>query len=470
MHGYENPLVTRYASPEMSALFGRDRKFGTWRRLWLALAEAEKELGLEITDDQLGQMKAALDDIDYDRAREIEKQTRHDVMAHIKTFAEAAPEAAPIIHLGATSCFVADNTDCIILKEALGKVRAGLLSVISGLSEFARRHADDPVRGYTHFQVAQPTTAGKRACLWLQDAVMDIEDLDAALGKLAFRGVKGTTGTQASFMALFDNDEEKVKKLDSLVAGKMGFEKVWPVTGQTYPRKQDIRVLNVLAGIAASAMKFASDIRLLQHRGELFEPFGKGQVGSSAMAYKRNPMRSERIESIGRYVLTVAQNGPLTAAGQWLERTLDDSANRRIVLAEAFLAVDGILRIWANIADGMVFMKKRAAYHLGLDMPFIATENLIMAAVKAGGDRQEAHEAVRKATDGLPDGDPKDAADELLRRLKADPMFKNVNLPDHLDPNKYVGRAPGQTREFLSTVVKPLLAGTKTEKPQDLDV
>ncbi len=477
MDKYENPLTSRYASAEMSGLFGDLKKFSTWRKLWVALAEAQKELGLDITKGQLDEMRANVDKIDMARAAEIEKQTRHDVMAHIRTFGEAAPSAAPVIHLGATSAFVGDNTDCIILRDALGLVRKRILTVINALAEFAKKYKSLPCRGYTHFQSAQPTTVGKRACLWLQDLVSDLADLDYVMDTLRFRGAKGTTGTQASYLKLFDNDEKKVVELDRLVAEKMGFDEAhtWPVTGQTYPRKQDARVLALLSGIAAGSMKFAADMRLLAHRGELYEPMGKKQVGSSAMAYKRNPMRSERITSIGRYVITIALNGPLTAASQWMERTLDDSANRRIVLAEAFLAIDGILLIYGNIAGGIHVDKERVLRHVKLDTHLFASEDLLIEVVKAGGDRQEAHELIRKHSReinelGLPVEETNQRLNEVLAKEKMFKDVKNVITELDLNPAKHVGLAPAQVERFLAEHVNPVLEKETVERPSDLDV
>lgn len=479
METYENPLITRYASKEMSALFSPKKKFSTWRQLWVTLAESQKRLGLNIiTDEQLKQMRDNVDNIDFDRAREIEKETRHDVMAHIRAFGEVAPDAEPIIHLGATSAFVTDNTDCIVIKEALELTRKRLAMIADELCTFALDHAKRPCRGYTHFQVAQPTTVGKRACLWLQDLMIDIEDMTHLLETIKFRGAKGTTGTQASYLALFDGDMENVEQLDRLMARKFGFgENNWAVTGQTYPRKQDARVLNVLAGIGASAMKFAVDLRLLSNRGEMFEPFGKGQVGSSAMPYKRNPMRSERITALGRYLITISLNGALTASSQWFERTLDDSANRRIVIAEAFLAVDGILRIYHSIAAGLDIDETRIARHVDEDLPWIMTENLMMEVVKAGGNRQEAHEAIRKCTgkvrEDMPDAKPAEVGAALLKLISEDDAFKDVKVPEELKAEDYIGHAYRQTRNFVRKQVRPVvqdLVSDDDEKPAELEV
>ncbi len=392
---YESPLNSRYASKEMQELFSPDMKFRTWRRLWIALAEAEKELGLNITDEQIEELKKYKDDINYDVAEIKEKEFRHDVMAHIHAYGEQCPNARPIIHLGATSCYVGDNTDIIIMTEALKLIKQKLICVISKLSDFAMKYKDLPTLGYTHYQPAQLVTVGKRATLWIQDLLMDVEDLDYILSNMKLLGSKGTTGTQASFLSLFENDHEKVRKLDMLIAKKMGFDNVFPVSGQTYTRKLDSRILNLLSTIAQSAYKFSNDLRLLQSMKEIEEPFEKHQIGSSAMAYKRNPMRSERIGALARYVIVDALNPAITASTQWFERTLDDSANKRISVPEAFLAVDAILSIYINIADGMVVYPRVIEKHVLEELPFMATENIMMEAVKRGGDRQELHERIR---------------------------------------------------------------------------
>jgi adenylosuccinate lyase len=475
METYENPLVTRYASREMAELFGEKKKFSTWRALWVALAEAEKELGLDITAEQINQMKthSEITGAGLKRAAEIEKETRHDVMAHIRAYGEEAPAAAPIIHLGATSAYVTDNTDLLILRDAMELVRPRLVAVIRELAAFAEKWKTLPCVGYTHYQSAQPVTVGKRACLWIQDLISDLADLDYVFESSAFLGVKGATGTQASFLALFDGNAAKVGKLETLVAKKMGYKKIFPVAGQTYPRKLDARMLNVLAGIASSAMKFANDVRLLAHDGEMQEPTGSGQVGSSAMAYKRNPMRSERIVSLGRFLITLSANAHFTAANQWLERTLDDSANRRIVLSESFLAAEAVLIIYGNVASGLKVNESAVKKHVEQALPYFATENLIMAAVKRGANRQSVHEAVRRITRDIqnsPAFDSETGGAELVRRMRAESAFGGVDFGELLVARDYVGLAPNQVDEFLEKSVKPALKGQKIEKPKDLKV
>ncbi len=459
---YSSPLVARYASREMLEVFSEQRKISTWRLLWTELAQAQCELGLPVTEEQVNAMRRSISDIDFEDAAEEERRIRHDVMAHIRTFAKACPEAAGVIHLGATSCFVADNTDLIMFRDGCRLVRAGLVNLIAALARFAEEHAGLPALAYTHFQPAQLTTVGKRACLWLHDVMMDLDDLEHFLATLGFRGVKGTTGTQASFLKLFDGDHEKVKELDRRVTESLGFSFSYPVTGQTCPRKIDARLLNILAGIAVSASKFAGDMRLLAHERELEEPFEKEQVGSSAMAYKRNPMRSERISSLARVVITLASNPLHTAASQWLERTLDDSAGRRIVIPEAFLGVDAILSLFRNVASGLVVNPGVILANASAEIDSMATENILMAAVKAGGDRQELHERIRvhsraAAREQKETGRPSD----LLDRIQGDEAFTGIigkiDLETIRDPALYVGRAPEQVHEFLDEIVKPAL-------------
>ncbi|HIU44606.1 MAG TPA: adenylosuccinate lyase [Candidatus Ventrousia excrementavium] len=457
---YQSPLSSRYASDEMQRLFSAQFKFSTWRRLWLMLAESEKELGLNITDEQLDEMRAHLDDIDFEAAAKHEKRLRHDVMAHVHTFGEVCPKAMPIIHLGATSCYVGDNTDIIIMREALKLVRDKLVSVVRVLADFAQQYKDLPTLGFTHFQPAQPTTVGKRAALWLNDLLLDLQELEFVQSTLLPRGVKGTTGTQASFLELFDGDYQKVKELDRLVARKMGFERSVPVSGQTYSRKTDSRVVNLLAQIAQSAHKFSNDIRLLAHLKEVEEPFEKTQIGSSAMAYKRNPMRSERIASLARYLIVDAQNPAVTAATQWFERTLDDSANKRISVAEAFLACDAVLSLYLNVASGLVVYPKVIEKHLRAELPFMATENIMMDAVKRGGDRQELHERIRQHS--MEAGrvvKMEGGENDLLDRIAADPAFgvTREELEKHMNPADFVGCAPMQVENFLHEQVQPVL-------------
>lgn len=457
---YTSPLSERYPSKEMKYLFSPDKKFRTWRELWIALATAEKELGLDITQEQIDELIANKDDINYEVARAREKEVRHDVMSHVYAYGQQCPKAKGIIHLGATSCYVGDNTDMIIMKEALQLIRTKLINVLEALSEFAIDNKDLPTLGFTHFQPAQPTTVGKRATLWMQDLVMDLDDLDHVLGSLKLLGSKGTTGTQASFMELFEGDTDKCKALDASIAHQMGFDGCYPVSGQTYSRKVDSRVLNVLAGIAQSAHKFSNDIRLLQHLKEIEEPFEKSQIGSSAMAYKRNPMRSERIAALARFVIADTINPAVTAATQWFERTLDDSANKRLSVSEAFLAVDGIMELYLNVASGLVIYPKVIEQRLMSELPFMATENIMMDAVKAGGDRQELHERIRvhsmEAGRQVKEfGKPND----LLERIAADPAFNTdlEKLQKIMDPANFVGRAPQQTEEFVNEVIYPIL-------------
>ena len=457
---YESPLNSRYASKEMKFIFSPDMKFRTWRRLWIALAESEKELGLNITEDQINQMKSHVDDINYEVAEAREKEVRHDVMSHVFAYGEQCPLAKPIIHLGATSCYVGDNTDVIVMTEALKLVKKKLVNVIDKLAKFADEYKDMPTLGFTHFQPAQLTTVGKRACLWIQEFLMDLEDIDYQLSKTKLLGSKGTTGTQASFLELFDNDHAKCRKLDLLIAEKMGFAGCFPVSGQTYSRKLDSQMLNILSGIAQSAHKFSNDIRLLQHLKEIEEPFEKNQIGSSAMAYKRNPMRSERIASLSRYVIADAQNAAMTAAEQWFERTLDDSANKRISVPEAFLAVDSILNICINVSEGLVVYPKVIEQRIQKELPFMATENIMMDAVKKGGDRQELHERIRThSMEAAKRVKMEGAENDLLERIASDPAFmlNSEELAGILDARKFVGRAPEQTKEFIEEFVVPVL-------------
>ena len=461
---YTSPLSERYASKEMQYIFSPDKKFRTWRKLWIALAETEKELGLDITDEQIEELKAHADDINYDVAKEREKVVRHDVMSHVYAYGKQCPKAKGIIHLGATSCYVGDNTDIILMSEALEIVRKKLINVIAELAKFADEHKNLPTLAFTHFQPAQPTTVGKRATLWMQEFMMDLEDLEYVKGSLKLLGSKGTTGTQASFLELFDGDQETIDKIDPMIAKKMGFETCYPVSGQTYSRKVDTRVVNVLAGIAASAHKMSNDIRLLQHLKEIEEPFEKTQIGSSAMAYKRNPMRSERIASLSRYVMVDAMNPAITSATQWFERTLDDSANKRLSVPEGFLAIDGILDLCLNVVDGLVVYPKVIEKRLMSELPFMATENIMMDAVKAGGDRQELHERIRELSmEAGRNVKEKGLDNNLLELIAADPAF-NLSLAElqkTMDPAKYVGRAPVQVEAYLNNVVNPMLEANK---------
>ena len=461
---YTSPLSERYASKEMQYIFSPDKKFRTWRKLWIALAETEKELGLDITDEQIEELKAHADDINYDVAKEREKVVRHDVMSHVYAYGKQCPKAKGIIHLGATSCYVGDNTDIILMSEALEIVRKKLINVIAELAKFADEHKNLPTLAFTHFQPAQPTTVGKRATLWMQEFMMDLEDLEYVKGSLKLLGSKGTTGTQASFLELFDGDQETIDKIDPMIAKKMGFETCYPVSGQTYSRKVDTRVVNVLAGIAASAHKMSNDLRLLQHLKEIEEPFEKTQIGSSAMAYKRNPMRSERIASLSRYVMVDAMNPAITSATQWFERTLDDSANKRLSVPEGFLAIDGILDLCLNVVDGLVVYPKVIEKRLMSELPFMATENIMMDAVKAGGDRQELHERIRELSmEAGRNVKEKGLDNNLLELIAADPAF-NLSLEElqkTMDPAKYVGRAPVQVEAYLNNVVNPMLEANK---------
>ena len=461
---YQSPLSERYASKEMQYIFSPDMKFRTWRKLWIALAETEKELGLNITDEQIEELKSHADDINYEVAKEREKIVRHDVMSHVYAYGQQCPKAKVIIHLGATSCYVGDNTDIIIMSEALKLVKKKLVNVIDELSRFADQYKSLPTLAFTHFQPAQPTTVGKRATLWMQEFTMDLADLDYVLGSLKLLGSKGTTGTQASFLELFEGDQEKIDKIDPMIAQKMGFEACYPVSGQTYSRKVDTRVMNVLAGIAASAHKFSNDIRLLQHLKEVEEPFEKTQIGSSAMAYKRNPMRSERIASLSRYVMVDALNPAITSATQWFERTLDDSANKRLSIPEGFLAIDGILDLCLNVVDGLVVYPKVIEKRLMSELPFMATENIMMDAVKAGGDRQELHERIRELSmEAGRNVKEKGLDNNLLELIAQDDAF-NLSLEDlqkTMDPSKYVGRSPEQVEAFLKNVIAPILEENK---------
>ena len=461
---YTSPLSERYASKEMQYIFSPDKKFRTWRKLWIALAETEKELGLDITEEQIEELKAHADDINYDVAKEREKVVRHDVMSHVYAYGKQCPNAKGIIHLGATSCYVGDNTDIILMSEALEIVRKKLINVIAELAKFADAHKNLPTLAFTHFQPAQPTTVGKRATLWMQEFMMDLEDLEYVKGSLKLLGSKGTTGTQASFLELFDGDQETIDKIDPMIDKKMGFESCYPVSGQTYSRKLDTRVVNVLAGIAASAHKMSNDIRLLQHLKEIEEPFEKTQIGSSAMAYKRNPMRSERIASLSRYVMVDAMNPAITSATQWFERTLDDSANKRLSVPEGFLAIDGILDLCLNVVDGLVVYPKVIEKRLMSELPFMATENIMMDAVKAGGDRQELHERIRELSmEAGRNVKEKGLDNNLLELIAADPAF-NLSLEElqkTMDPAKYVGRAPVQVDAYLKNIVNPMLEANK---------
>lgn len=461
---YVSPLSERYASKEMQYIFSPDMKFRTWRRLWIALAETEKELGLPITQEQIDELKAHKDDINYDVAKERERQVRHDVMSHVYAYGVQCPKAKGIIHLGATSCYVGDNTDIIVMTEALKLVKKKLVNVIAELAKFAEKYKDLPTLAFTHFQPAQPTTVGKRATLWMQEFMLDLEDLNYVLSTMKLLGSKGTTGTQASFLELFDGNQETIDKIDPMIAEKMGFKQCYPVSGQTYSRKVDTRVVNILAGIAASAHKFSNDIRLLQHLKEVEEPFEKSQIGSSAMAYKRNPMRSERIASLSRFVMVDAMNPAITSATQWFERTLDDSANKRLSVPEGFLAIDGILDLCLNVVDGLVVYPKVIEKRLRSELPFMATENIMMDAVKAGGDRQELHERIRELSMEAGKTVKVEGKDNnLLELIAADPAF-NLTLEElekTMDPAKYTGRASVQVDAFLKNVINPILEENK---------
>jgi adenylosuccinate lyase len=456
---YDNPLIGRYASAAMSRIWGPQRKFSTWRRLWVALAEAEAELGLPITREQIEQLGAHVDTIDFEAANRYERKLRHDVMAHVHAYGDDCPAARAIIHLGATSCYVTDNTDLLLIRESLGMVRDQVARVIDRLATFAARHRNLPCLGHTHLQPAQPTTVGKRACLWAYDLVQDLSEIEFRLTELKARGVKGTTGTQASFLELFGGDHEKVRRLDQIVARKLGFDGSYPVTGQTYSRKVDLQVMSTLSGIAASAHKAATDLRLLQSRKELEEPFESDQIGSSAMAYKRNPMRSERICGLARFVISLESSAAATLATQWMERTLDDSANRRLILPQAFLAADALLTLYQNIAAGLVVYPRVIARNLAAELPFMATENILMAAVARGGDRQDLHERIRRhSLAAAAVVKEQGGENDLLARLAGDPALAAVDLTATLDPASYVGRAPQQVDEFLADIVAPIRA------------
>ena len=461
---YQSPLSERYASKEMQYIFSPDKKFRTWRKLWIALAETEMELGLPVTQEQIDELKAHQDEINNDVAKQREKEVRHDVMSHVYAYGVQCPKAKGIIHLGATSCYVGDNTDIIVMTEALALVRKKLVNVIAELAKFADRYKDQPTLAFTHFQPAQPTTVGKRATLWIHELVMDLEDLDYVAGSIRLLGSKGTTGTQASFLELFDGDMDKVRKLDPMIAEKLGYPGCYPVSGQTYSRKVDSRVLNILAGIAQSAHKFSNDIRLLQHLKEIEEPFEKSQIGSSAMAYKRNPMRSERIASLSNYVMSDVMNPMLVASTQWFERTLDNSANKRLSIPEGFLAIDGILDLYLNVVDGLVVYPKVIEKHMMAELPFMATENIMMDAVKAGGDRQELHERIRELSMEAGRNVKENGMDNnLLELIAADPAF-NLSLDElkqNMDPKKYVGCAPAQVEIYLDEVIRPLLSANQ---------
>jgi adenylosuccinate lyase len=464
--GYTSPLSQRYASKQMQYLFSQNKKFRTWRRLWIALAETEKELGLNISQEQIDELKAHQDDINYEDAMEREKAVRHDVMSHVYAYGLQCPKAKGIIHLGATSCYVGDNTDIIIMRDALVLVRSKVVNVIARLAAFAEKYKDVPTLAFTHFQPAQPTTVGKRATLWINEFMMDLEDINYVLSSLKLLGSKGTTGTQASFLELFDGDEEKVDRIDPMIAKKMGFDACYPVSGQTYSRKVDARVMNVVSQVACSAHKMSNDIRLLQHLKEVEEPFEKNQIGSSAMAYKRNPMRSERIASLARYVMVDAMNPAITSSVQWFERTLDDSANRRLSIAEGFLAVDGILDLCMNVTDGLQVYPKVIDRHLRAELPFMATENIMMDAVKAGGDRQEMHEKIRTLSMEAGRAVKEEGRDNnLLELIAEDPAFPQTReeLEAAMQPERYVGRAPRQVEKYLEEVVKPLLSAYTEE-------
>lgn len=459
---YSNPLIARYASRAMAELWGDQRRFSTWRRLWIVLAETEQELGLVISNEQIAQMRQHETDIDFAQAAEYERRFRHDVMAHVHAFGDVAPLARPIIHLGATSCYVTDNTDLVQMRESLDLIASGLVQTIRNLAQFARVHRDLPTLGFTHFQAAQLTTVGKRACLWLQDFLLDLKEIERRRDELPFRGAKGTTGTQATFLALFGNDHEKVRELDRRVARKMGFDHVLPVTGQTYTRKLDSQVIDALSGLSQSAHKFASDLRLLAHRKEVEEPFEKEQIGSSAMAYKRNPMRSERICGLARFVMSLVANTAQTEAVQWLERTLDDSANRRLVIPQAFLAADAITSLLANVTAGLVVYPNVIARAVADELPFMATEEILMAGVQRGKDRQDLHERIRRHSIASADVVKREGkANDLIDRLRNDESFAGIDMESVLDARRFVGRAPEQVDEFLAEEVEPALARYK---------
>jgi adenylosuccinate lyase len=454
---YDNPLIGRYASAEMSALWGPQRKFSTWRRLWVILAETQAELGLPITEEQIEELRRHVDDIDYAAAERYERELRHDVMAHIRAYGDRCPQAKGILHLGATSCYVTDNTDLILIRESLLLLRKRLVNVIDALARFAEKWRDQPCLAFTHLQPAQPTTVGKRACLWAYDFVMDLEELEHRLATLKARGAKGTTGTQASFLTLFDGDDQKVEELDRRVTEKMGFAESYPVTGQTYPRKVDSQVLDLLSGIAQSAHKMATDLRILAHRKEIEEPFETKQVGSSAMPYKRNPMRCERICGLARFLFSLQTSGPMTAATQWLERTLDDSANRRLVLPQAFLTADAVLILCQNVVQGLVVYPRVIERNLRQELPFMATEEILMAAVARGGDRQELHERLRQHSHAAGRKIKEEGGEnDLLERLGADPAFSGLDLEGLTDPRRFIGRAARQVELFLERIVRPI--------------
>ncbi len=472
-NSYESPLSSRYSSDEMKYLFSEDMKFKTWRKLWIALAETEMELGLPISQEQIDEMKKFQNDINYEVAQKKEKEIRHDVMSHVYAYGVQCPKAKPIIHLGATSCYVGDNTDIIVMHEALKIIKNKIIIVIKELSKFAEKYKGLPTLAYTHFQAAQPTTVGKRATLWIQDLIMDLEDINHQISKAKLLGSKGTTGTQASFLKLFNGDYQKVKSADKLVAKKMGYKNCFAVSGQTYSRKLDSQMLSILSGIAQSAAKFSNDIRLLQHLKEIEEPFEKNQVGSSAMAYKRNPMRSERIASLARYVIIDSLNPCITASTQWFERTLDDSANKRISIAEAFLATDAILNLYANICSGLVVYPKVIEQHLKKELPFMATENIMMDAVKRGADRQELHERIRiHSMEASKNIKEKGNKNDLLERIAFDPVFNLTieQLNNLLTPQNYIGMAKEQTEEFLSENVRPILEENSNSSHLNLNV
>jgi adenylosuccinate lyase len=465
-NSYNTPLNSRYASKEMSYLFSDEMKFKTWRKLWVALAEGEKQLGVNITQAQIDELKSYVDDVNYEVAEEKEKEIRHDVMSHVYAYGVQCPAAKGIIHLGATSCYVGDNTDLIVMREAMLLIKKKLVNVVSKSSNFAIKYKDVPTLGFTHLQPAQLTTVGKRATLWIQELIMDLENLEFVIDKMKLRGVKGTTGTQASFMNLFDNDEKKVKDLDKYVANKMGFEDTYPVTGQTYSRKLDSIILNTLSEIAQSAYKFSNDLRLLQNMKEVEEPFEKSQIGSSAMAYKRNPMRSERISALARYIIINSLNPAITASTQWFERTLDDSANKRISVAEAFLALDGVLNLYINIAGNMVVYEKVITAHVNSELPFMATENILMEAVKRGGDRQDLHESIRVHSMAAARRVKEEGLNnDLIERIINDDSFKmsKEEILAVIDPVKFVGRAPSQVVDFIDEYVNPLLQANKAD-------
>lgn len=462
---YNTPLNSRYASPEMSYLFSEEKKFKTWRKLWVALAESEKELGLDITDEQINELKSNIDNINYEVAQAKEKEIRHDVMSHVYAYGLQCPAAKGIIHLGATSCYVGDNTDLIIMREALIIIKNKLVNILNNLSRFAIKYKSLPALGFTHLQPAQLTTVGKRATLWMQDLVLDIENIDFVINTLKLRGAKGTTGTQASFMSLFNNDEELVVKLDSLIASKMGFAKTYDVTGQTYPRKVDSIVLNTLSEVAQSAYKFSNDLRLLQNMKEMEEPFEKNQVGSSAMAYKRNPMRSERISALSRFVIVNSLNPAITAGTQWFERTLDDSANKRLSVSESFLALDGVLNLYINVTENMVVYEKVIRTHVDSELPFMATETILMEAVKRGGDRQELHEKIRVLSmEAAKRVKEEGLNNDLIERIINDNSFfmSKEEILSIMDPVKFTGRASGQVDDFVNNVIKPIIEKNKS--------